>query len=516
MNRSCSSATAVFRSPQSTAAPRLRAAMLGQQLRGSVQVKVDAEHLSGPNGDRLPVLAKTIASNPLAHGFGLNTGESGLARRTFQCGLQASGCAPMEPAVNAAWFDANERSNGFDQSAVLQFRQGPEPLTPMLVAILHGLFTQVRGAEAIQPRFPRALALRPFGARRCEYDPQPVFHDGLEVREGSEQPFEARRQQCSDGSRQALAEIAQQPGQKQQPAVVLLPRDALPLTLGHSEIAADAGEQTITSSRREIVTLLLRATRPEHREEHVGERHGRWPVERADAGEDSRSASLACGESRLQIENGGMRRKTLRVSQRSCAAPAKKIDRLQTGQAAQPQRLAAEGAPSAERRLVTRARARPAERPDQLEMRARRFGEALCTDVDPAETNLTILTNGPPVRGKSIRFLIVRRGGPIAQRHLDETRRIDASPAFDPLQRRGIGATPPFTVPPNIDAECIAAKNARRHAENGGKRRHPGDQSLAVDRSNMPRQAGATVKRRRPRRHLEQIRPQHDDARRDG
>jgi hypothetical protein len=148
-------------------------------------------------------------------------------------------------------------------------------------------------------------------------------------------------------------------------------------------------------------------------------------------------------------------------------------------------------------------------------MRTRRFGEALHTDVDTAEASLTTLMSGPSVRCKSIRLPIIRIGGPIAQRHLDEMRHIDAGSAFDPLQRRWIGATPPFTVPPNIDAECIAAKNARRHAENGGKRRHPGNQGFAFDRSDMPRQASVTSRTGWGRRHLKQIRQRHDDARRD-
>nr|WP_246721954.1 hypothetical protein [Methylosinus sp. H3A] len=217
----------------------------------------------------------------------------------------------------------------------------------------------------------------------------------------------------------------------------------------------------------------------------------------------------------MQIENGRMRRKTLGMSQRGCAATAKKVDRLRTGQAAQPQRLAAGGALSDERRPMMGACACPTKRPDQLEMRTRRFGEALHADVDTAEASVATVMSGPSVCCKSIRPLIIRFGGPIAQRHLDETRHIDAGSAFDPLQRRRIGTTPPSTVPPNIDAECIAAKNARRHAENGGKRRHPGDQGFAFDRSDMPRQPGAISRRGRGRRHLEQIRQRHDDARRD-
>ena len=119
MNRSCSSAMIVLRSPQSTAAPGLGAAMFGQQPRRGVEIEVDAEHLSGPIDDRLPVLAQTIASDPLTQRFGSSAGQSRLARGTFQCSLETSSRASMEPAVNAARLYADERGNRFDRSAVL-------------------------------------------------------------------------------------------------------------------------------------------------------------------------------------------------------------------------------------------------------------------------------------------------------------------------------------------------------------------------------------------------------------
>ena len=118
MIRSGSFATAASWSPQAMGSGWHRTAMLRQQLRGRIGIKVDPERLSGSLDNSAPVLVNKLSSNPLPHSFCLSSGQGRLTRGTLQCRLQAAGRPLMEPAIDAAWLEADERGDGFDWNAI--------------------------------------------------------------------------------------------------------------------------------------------------------------------------------------------------------------------------------------------------------------------------------------------------------------------------------------------------------------------------------------------------------------
>lgn len=221
MSRSSSLARSVLRPPHSPPTTRLGPAVLGKELRRSVEIELDAKRPLDSCGNRPAILVATIASDPLSHRFGLSAGQSGLASRALQRTLQAAGGASMEPAIDAVRGNADECRYSLDRSAVLQLGKSSEPLAPMLVALAHGTLAQVSSAlrQVAQPWLPRPAALRSLGGCRSEDGPQPFRCSVVKVCERSEQTLKAWRAESGDGSRQAHLKIAQQPGQQQQSTV---------------------------------------------------------------------------------------------------------------------------------------------------------------------------------------------------------------------------------------------------------------------------------------------------------
>src|SRR5712692_2969069 len=386
MIRSSSSARSVLRPPQSATAPQLGPTMLGAQPPYGVQIEFNAERLLSPRCDRAAVLVEAIASYPLAHCLGLSGRENGLAGGALQRSFQTAGGASMEPLVDRFRVDAHQRRHVLDGSTILQLRQSSEPLPPMLVALAHRAFAQVGNTlkQIIQPRLPHPTTLRPLGGCYGEDGPQPFLCSLAKAGEAAKQALEPWRAKNAHRPWQAFLQIAQQPGQEQQSAVILRPRDEVPFALGHPEVATDTCEQAIQPSRSKVVALLLRASHPDHREEHVGERHRRRPIEHANAGKDRRSTSLADDQCRLQIKGCHVCDEAVSLGKaRSASATDEQFCRVV--QNAQPQHVPAGWARPSERHAMTGACARPAQHPDQLKMRT--FGNADRTDIDAARTS---------------------------------------------------------------------------------------------------------------------------------
>src|SRR5713226_8687910 len=489
MIRSSSSARSVLRPPQSATAPQLGPTMLGAQPPYGVQIEFNAERLLSPRCDRAAVLVEAIASDPLAHCLGLSGRENGLAGGALQRSFQTAGGASMEPLVDRFRVDAHQRRHVLDGSTILQLRQSSEPLPPMLVALAHRAFAQVGNTlrQIIQPRLPHPTTLRPLSGCYGEDGPQPFLCSLAKAGEAAKQALEPWRAKNAHCPWQAFLQMAQQPGQEQQSAVILRPRDEVPFALGHPEVATDTCEQAIQPSRRKVVALLLRASHPDHREEHVGERHRRRPIEHANAGKDRRSTSLAADQCGLQIKGCHVCDETVSLGKaRSASATDKQF--CGVVQNAQPQHVPAGWARPSERHAMTGACARPAQHPDQLEMRT--FGNADRTDIDAARTSNARLRHAPAVRREPIRLFIVQRRSPAAQRHINKADPADAGPAFEARQHVIIGATPPLGIEPGIDAERIPTKT---HAAPCRVRRRASPPRRRAPRRPAARHASASV-----------------------